>query len=201
MIKGIFFDLDGVLTTDKTGSVTTSKYFEKKLGINFEQVVKYKKSFDEDIDSGKMSVLDVWEKTCEKFGVEFSPTDLYEAFLSTPIDNKMVEYALRLKDKFIVGIITDNSVERARSIIEKNSWSGIFDVIIISEEIKETKKGTKIFEIAAQKANINPKDCIFIDNKQSNVDSAQKAGFIGVHFDDQIRNYRELVETIENYCE
>lgn len=198
MIKRIFFDLDGVLTTDKTGSFTTSKYFAEKLGINFKEVFEYNKKFDGDTDSGKISNLDAWKKTCEKFGVEFNPNYLYEAFISTPIDEKMVQYAIQLKDKCKVGIISDNSVERANSIIEKNNWSDIFDVIVISDEVRCTKKETRIFEISAQRAKVNPEECIFIDNKQKNIEVSKVAGMKGIYFDDAIRDYEKLRDIIEN---
>ena len=197
MIKTIFFDLDGVLTTEKTGSITTSKYFAKKLGVNFQEVFEYKKKFDGDTDIGKISDFDIWKKTCEKFGCRFSLEHLHEAFLSTPIDEKMVQYAIKLKSKYIVGIITDNSIGRIDAIVEKNNWSNIFDVIIISEEVRSTKKETKIFEIATQRANVNSEECIFIDNSQKNIDSAQKAGFVGVYFDDEIRDYENLFKMID----
>lgn len=202
MIKRIFFDVDGVLTTDKTGSVATSKYFAKKLGLNFQEVFEYKKKFDGDTDSGKISDFDVWKRTCEKFNVEFNPDSLHEAFLSTPIDEKMVQYAMQLKNKYSVGIITDNSINRMNAIAQKNNWPNIFDIIVISQDVKCTKKGTKIFEIATQRANVKPKECIFIDNSQRNVDSAQKAGVVGVYFDDEKRDYESLFKMIDDivYC-
>ena len=199
MIKTIFFDLDGVLTTDKSGSFTVSKYFAEKLGVNVQEVFEYKKQFDEDTDTGKMSDFDVWEKTCKRFGVgdTFNEKYLQEAFESTPIDEKMVQYAKQLKSKYNVGIITDNSIARVDAISSKNNWSSIFDITIISEDVKSTKKGTKIFEIAVARVNAKPTECIFIDNKQANVDSAQNAGLIGVYFDDQKRDYKELFKQVD----
>ena len=73
----------------------------------------------------------------------------------------------------------------------------IFDLIIISEDVKCTKKTTEIFEITAQRANAKAGECIFIDNKQKNVDSAIKAGFEGVYFDDEIRDYESLFKSID----
>ncbi|MCL2383820.1 MAG: HAD-IA family hydrolase [Oscillospiraceae bacterium] len=137
------------------------------------------------------------EKTCEKFDVEFSREHLIEAFESAPIDKKMLEYAIQFKTDYTVGIITDNSVARVDTIMLKNNWSDIFELVIVSEEAKCTKKGTEIFEISAQRANVKPEECIFIDNKQKNVDSAIKAGFYGVYFDDEVRDYDSLFKSIE----
>jgi len=197
MIKRVFFDFDGVLTTDKTGSVTTCKYFSDKLGIDYQELFTKMRKFDEALDCGEVSENDIWKTICEEVGFEYSPNWLYEAHVITPIDEKMMQYAIQLKDKCEIGIITDNTIERVDNIAKKNDWlDDMFDVIIISEDVKSTKKGIKIFEVAAQRANLSPHECIFIDNKQANVDSAEKAEFIGVYFDDENRNYEELEKTV-----
>lgn len=197
MIKKIFFDFDGVLTTDKTGSHTNCKYFSQKIGVDAKELLSKVKQFDEKIDAGKISEKDVWESICKEAGVEFSPNWLQEAFINTPIDELMLEYARQLKNKYSVGIITDNSTERMNIIIEQNQGFNIFDTIVISEDVKCTKKGTEIFKVTTQRANVNAKECIFIDNKQKNVDSAKNAGLIGVYFDDEKRDYDNLFKIID----
>ncbi len=192
MIKQIFFDLDGVLTTDRTGSVTICKYFADKLNVDFQELFESKKRFDEQIDNGSLSDMKVWETACQEAGIKFHSHWLQEAYVSAPIDHKMVQYAKQWKGKYDIGIITDNSVNRVNAMIEKNNWQGIFDVVIISEEVKTTKKKTKIFEIAAQRADVNAEECILIDNSQGNADTAQQAGFTGIYFDDTVRDYEEL---------
>lgn len=197
MIKKIFFDFDGVLTTDKTGSETHSKYFSQKIGVNAQELLSKVKQYDGEIDAGKISIKDVWELICKEAKIEFNPNWLQEAFISTPIDERMLEYARQLKNKYSVGIITDNSTERMNVIMEQNKGFNIFDTIIISEDVKCTKEGTEIFEITKQRANVNAEECIFIDNKQKNVDTAKKVGFIGLYFDDEKRDYDNLFKIID----
>ncbi len=197
MIKKIFFDFDGVLTTDKTGAETHSKYFSQKIGVNAQELLSKVKQYNGEIDAGKISIKDVWESICKEAKIEFNPNWLQEAFISTPIDERMLEYARQLKNKYSVGIITDNSTERMNVIMEQNKGFNIFDTIIISEDVKCTKEGTEIFEITTQRANVNAEECIFIDNKQENVDTAKKVGFIGLYFDDEKRDYDNLFKIID----
>ena len=82
-------------------------------------------------------------------------------------------------------------------IMEQNKGFNIFDTIIISEDVKCTKEGTEIFKITTQRANVNAEECIFIDNKQENVDTAKKVGFIGLYFDDEKRDYDNLFKIID----
>ena len=192
MIKYIFFDMDGVLTTDTTGSCTTAKFFADKFEIDFDELFQYTKPFDSDIDAGKLTVNEVWAKVAEKYNKEFKDEYIREAFLSTPIDSKMLEIVDKLKENYKVGIITDNSIERANAIFDKNGFREIFDTIIISGEVKSTKKSVEIFKIAAEKAGVECNECMFIDNNPNNAKVADEAGFKGIWFDDQARDYDKL---------
>ena len=196
MIKYIFFDMDGVLTTHTTGSYTTAKFFADKWGVDFDELFQYTKPFDSDIDSGKLSLNDVWDMTAKKYGKEFKEEYIKESFLSTPIDSKMLEIVEKLKENYKVGIITDNSIVRANTIFDKNNFREIFDTIIISGEVKSTKKNVEIFKIAAEKAGVECNECVFIDNNINNAKVADEAGFRGIHFDDQVRDYERLLEEI-----
>lgn len=192
MTKYIFFDMDGVLTTDTTGSYTTAKFFADKFEIDFDELFQYTKPFDSDIDAGKLTVNEVWAKVAEKYNKEFKDEYIREAFLSTPIDAKMLEIVDKLKENYKVGIITDNSIERANAIFDKNGFREIFDTIIISGEVKSTKKSVEIFNIAAEKAGVECSECVFIDNNPNNAKVADEAGFKGIWFDDQARDYDKL---------
>ena len=192
MTKYIFFDMDGVLTTDTTGSYTTAKFFADKFKIDFDELFQYTKPFDSDIDAGKLTVNEVWAKVAEKYNKEFKDEYIREAFLSTPIDAKMLEIVDKLKENYKVGIITDNSIERANAIFDKNNFREIFDTIIISGEVKSTKKSVEIFNIAAKKAGVECNECVFIDNNPNNAKVADEAGFKGIWFDDQARDYDKL---------
>ena len=192
MTKYIFFDMDGVLTTDTTGSYTTAKFFADKFEIDFDELFQYTKPFDSDIDAGKLTVNEVWANVAEKYNKEFKDEYIREAFLSTPIDAKMLEIVDKLKENYKVGIITDNSIERANAIFDKNNFREIFDTIIISGEVKSTKKSVEIFKIAAEKAGVECNECVFIDNNPNNAKVADEAGFKGVWFDDQARDYDKL---------
>ena len=192
MIKYIFFDMDGVLTTDTTGSYTTAKFFADKFEIDFDELFQYTKPFDSDIDAGKLTVNEVWANVAEKYNKEFKDEYIREAFLSTPIDSKMLEIVDKLKENYKVGIITDNSIERANAIFDKNNFREIFDTIIISGEVKSTKKSVEIFNIAAEKAGVECNECVFIDNNTNNAKVADEASFRGIWFDDQARDYDKL---------
>lgn len=198
MIKWIFFDLDGVLSTDKTGSVSACKYFSAVLNADFEALFDYVAAFDADIDLGKTSDEAVWRSAFAHFGSAGDFTAMLGAYLATPIDPVMLKLAAGLRSEYRVGIITDNSVCRARAIADKHAWDEIFDIIVISEAVKCTKRDAGIFNAAIRLAGAKPEECIFIDNSERNLVTAAKVGMHGIYFDDARRDYDRLRAELDN---
>ncbi|PIQ79985.1 hypothetical protein COV81_00180 [Candidatus Peregrinibacteria bacterium CG11_big_fil_rev_8_21_14_0_20_41_10] len=62
MIKTIFFDLDGVLTTDKSGSFTTCKFISAQLGKDYDidKVLEAYRFFHQKLLIGKLAHPDMW---------------------------------------------------------------------------------------------------------------------------------------------
>ena len=54
-IRGVFFDYDGVLTTDKTGSLTTCRHLSSRTGIELNVLANVLQSFNPDLSVGKRS--------------------------------------------------------------------------------------------------------------------------------------------------
>ena len=112
MIKAILFDFDGVLTTLFSGSYATALYISEKLGLNVDEVFNKRKLYIEDVNSGKLDGKDVLRKVLSEFGATLNEDMLHEAYLSTPLDDKMFAYARELKKEYMVGILTDDDAER-----------------------------------------------------------------------------------------
>ncbi len=62
----------------------------------------------------------------------------------------------------------------------RDLFPGMFDAVVISGEVGMRKPEPRIFLHAAQMLNLEPAECIFIDDIQANVTAAEQAGFTGV---------------------
>lgn len=58
----------------------------------------------------------------------------------------------------------------------------LFDGIVISGDLGVMKPDQDIFEKLIKKFNLNPADCLFIDDQEENVKAAQAAGMTAVQF-------------------
>jgi 2-haloacid dehalogenase len=66
---------------------------------------------------------------------------------------------------------------------EYDEFLSLLDDIVISGEVKLIKPEPEIFEFFLQKIGRDANECLFIDDSEPNIITAQKIGFDTVHFD------------------
>ena len=198
MIRAVFFDLDGVLTLDRAGSVTSSRYVAEKLGVDYKALLAKKSRFSKAVNNGDVDNIDVWTSICAEYGAKFDPAWLKGAFESTPIDPKMIDLAGKLKTKYKTGIITDNEIDRVNTLAAMHNWDKVFDSITISAQVGCTKREPLIFETAVKSLGLKPEECVFIDNVSRNIAVAEKFGMTGIFFNDAKRDYSRIEQLAKN---
>jgi putative hydrolase of the HAD superfamily len=70
--------------------------------------------------------------------------------------------------------------------------AALFDDVVLSFEVGHRKPGREIFDLAAQRAGVEPAECLFIDDLVKNCDGATAAGWQAVHFTDTAAAIAEL---------
>jgi 2-haloacid dehalogenase len=65
---------------------------------------------------------------------------------------------------------------------EKYDFFDLFDDFVISGEVGHVKPDPEIFEIMLEKIGNPAEECLFIDDALTNINQAQKMGFVTIHF-------------------
>lgn len=193
MIKALFFDFDGVLTLDKTGSLTTTRYISQATGIDHAQVKAAFASYNDDLTRGRCTHATVWAEICRDLVADIDIALLEKAFASTPLNVEMLALTERIRPSYIVGIITDNKQDRMDCIERLHRLSCLFHPIVVSAAVGSTKAERAIFEHALALARVAPSECIFIDNTARNLLVPREMGIDGIHFDDEANDIAGLI--------
>jgi HAD superfamily hydrolase (TIGR01509 family) len=196
LIKAIFFDYDGVLTADKTGSLTTQRYLSQASGVEFSKIKAALAPHNDDLTLGRTTHAQIWPAICESVGRDLSIGLLLEAFESTPANAGMFALARALKAKCSVGIITDNKQDRIDHLKKHQDLASIFDIIVVSSEVGSSKEGRAIFEYAMRRLDLRPGECVFIDNSLDNLVAPAALGIKTIFFDDAKNDIDALVEAL-----
>lgn len=184
-VKAIFFDYDGVLTRDKTGSLTMNRFVSEQTGIPYESVSRAFSRHNKDLNEGKSCYDEIWPALCAELGRDLPRELLIRAFESTPVNERMFCLARELKRAYSVGIITDNKKDRIDYLRQYQRLPELFAPIVVSAEVRCTKADARIFQLASAYLQVDPEDAVFIDNTPCNLVAAAAIGIKTVLFDDE----------------
>lgn len=199
MIKTIFVDFDGVLTIDSSGSYTTCANIQNYIPeVPFEHILQCYRVHQPKLLLGQVTHVTVLNDFCACVGRNISMEMFYEAFRNTPANVKMMELCKKLKRKYKLGIITDNSKERFDILKQEMGLAEIFDIIIVSGETGIRKDSDKTFVQAVELAKCHADECVFIDNNESNLIVPKKFGWETIFHDDKKNDVEFLIKMLEN---
>jgi HAD superfamily hydrolase (TIGR01509 family) len=179
-IKGIIFDLDGVLFD--------SEYYQwqgwveplRKYGIEltkemyFNYAGKSGKQIDEELIKDfnlNISVGTLWEakkKLIEKWFNE-------KAMPLMPFAREAVEYFIN-NPQFKIALCSGGDREEIITKLEKNDFVKYFSVIVAGSDVKQSKPWPDIYLLAVEKLGLKPEECLTFEDTQYGLQSAKSAG-------------------------
>jgi len=182
MYKALFFDFDGVLTENESGSVPTLEYLSKLTGRPVQELSAIFTPLEALSKKGDLPLEQLAAVIADKVGMPVTADNLREAFQRTKINSQMLQFVKRLHTKYKTGIITDNIPERFRLLTETFDLNSYFDCMVTSAQTGATKENPKIFEVALEKVGVSANEAVFIDNTPKNLNVPMELGFQIIHY-------------------
>lgn len=93
-----------------------------------------------------------------------------------------LELVRRLRGRYRTGIIA-NSPGTVEERLRRHGVRELFDLVLDSGVVGVAKPDPRIFRLAVARLDLPPRQCVFVDDKQANVDAAEAVGMHGVLFD------------------
>ena len=206
-VKGLIFDLDGVIVNTEKNHYDSWKKIAETLGVDYDldfnenlKGVSRSKSLELILKKGNMTIEDSkFEEYLElknsfymKSIEGLSTSDILPGVVST------IQKAKKLGLFCIIGSSSKNS----RLILDKVGLLDAFDFIVDGNDLKSPKPHPEVFLKGAKLAKLNPKECIVFEDAASGVEAAKKGGFkvIAVgnsHIKDLADAYLETLETFQ----
>ena len=175
--KGIIFDLDGVICHTDQYHYQAWKKLADKLGIYFDQEINNRlrgvsrmESFDIILEKyhGQMSPEEKVRYAAEK-------NDLYRELLKNmttdDLDPQVKETLDTLRSRGLLLAIGSSS-KNAGFILERLGLDGYFDVVSDGNNISRSKPDPEVFLKAAEYLNLQPQDCLVVEDAQSGLEAA-----------------------------
>lgn len=184
MIKAVFFDVGGVLLNAEPllnkiinlFQPQDKKYFWERLNLWALPLCR-----------GDIDDLQFWKDIAKDFGRQDIPDDVLKTLWIkdygklTSINNDVMSIAASLKHKYRLGIIS-NTLNAHRELNNKRRLYELFDVVILSHEVKMAKDNKDMFILAIKRMGVKPEECVFIDDIQDFVNTAGSVGMKAIHY-------------------
>ena len=205
MIKGIIFDLDGVLVfTDKYHYLAWKQIADKE-GIPFDETINHRLRGVSRMDSLEI----ILEKASreytqeEKIALATAKNDIYRSYLEkmTPsdVDPKSRATLEELKSQGYLLAIGSSSRNTAL-ILEKTNLGYLFDAVSDGNGLVNSKPDPEVFLKAAKMLGLSPKECLVVEDADAGIEAARRGEFIsvGINIASKNRNTKYPIQELSD---
>ncbi len=182
MIKGVIFDLDGVIVHTDMFHYKAWKNLAESLSLRFDMELNHKlrgvsrkESFEIILKANemkmsqpnKMQLLDKKNKVYVDLLSQMSPADL---------DDGVIHTLKTLKERGIK-IAIGSSSKNAKLILGKLGLGSYFNGVSDGTNISQSKPDPEVFLMAAEMIGLKPKDCLVVEDALAGVEAGFRGGF------------------------
>lgn len=205
MIRGIVFDLDGVLVKTDEMHYRSWKEVAEQEGIPFDRTKNERLR-----GLGRMESLAIVLEACDR---SYSPEQMLELaerknaaylrFLNdlTPADVLPgVSDLLRELRNRRVKLAVASSSRNASDVLQRVGLADTFDAVVDGNDVPNSKPHPEVFERAARRIGLHPSECLAIEDAPAGVESARRAGMtvLGVGTPDKLPDAERLAPGLDH---
>jgi beta-phosphoglucomutase family hydrolase len=180
MITTIIFDLDGLLSDTETLHMHAHQEVWRSHGIDIsdnlyaEHWIRKGKGIKEFISNHKLNLVESTIRN-EK-GVVFNKL-LKTSLKAMPGAKELLNKIHKGKRLAVASSSYRSNVEQVLSLLD---FTDYFEIIVAGEDVKEVKPAPDIFLYTASHMNVNPSECIVIEDAEKGIRAASAAGMKSV---------------------
>jgi len=177
--KAIIFDMDGVIVN----SLNFWKQTEQKLLSSF-GIEKDLNNFHQTESMSTKEAIVFWLTKYPQKNISIASieefvlnemTDLIEN--NDCINNDVKDLIIKLnQENYVLGLATNSPKKIMEVVLKKANLDTCFQAILTADEVEKVKPNPEIYIKTAAKLNVNPKDCIVIEDSDYGLIAARNAG-------------------------
>ncbi|MEG0367406.1 MAG: HAD-IA family hydrolase, partial [Coprobacillus sp.] len=115
--------------------------------------------------------------------------------MMVPIEEN-IDIVYQLKEKgYPLYLLSNFHNEAIQEMFDKYEFFQVFDGHVISAHEHTMKPCEGIYHILLEKYNLDPHNCVFIDDSLANINTARHLGITGIHLP-YLRNLKNELESI-----
>jgi putative hydrolase of the HAD superfamily len=195
-IRALFWDIGGVLLTNGWDR-RSRRAAAERFGLDWEEFQDRHELINADFETGRLSLDDYLKRTIFYRPREFSPDEVKEFMFaqSQPhAEVRAVAEALARSGRYLMATLNNESLELNEFRIERFGLRNLFSIFFSSCYLGVHKPDETIYRMALQITQRPPYECLFIDDRELNLECAAQLGMNVLHYEDPASLCDQLAE-------
>jgi beta-phosphoglucomutase family hydrolase len=203
-LKGVIFDMDGTLieTTEADYLAWKKVFYDYHKELSFEDyfpligmksavVVKTRLGLDEEETKKALSQkMEYFSDIVKEKGIQVVP--------------HAIKFLKQLKEEHLkIALATSSRQEKMELVLQLTNLLPYFEIIVTGDLVKKSKPAPDIFLKAAEKLQLQPQECLVIEDAANGVKAAKNAGMKCVaitttHTEDLLQQADLVIDSYED---
>lgn len=196
-IKCILFDADGVVVDAEMFSVQ----YQKEYGVSNDEMLPFFSGEFQKCVVGQADLKEIIQPWLAKWKWEGTVAEFLQLWFSAEhsVDEQVAEVIKKLRKYGIRCYLATNQEKyRAQYLKEQMRFGKLFDGMFLSADIGFKKPSREFYEFILDdlenEYEIHPREIMFFDDDQKNVDKAKELG-IDAHFYKNFEEFESILQT------
>lgn len=194
MIKAIIFDYGGVVGTEVMPFIYSKLSNALDLGIDTIKT-RIKKPLLE-FQKGSLTPEEFWKMTAKE--LRSKSEKIKELWMNTydktsEANKEIKDLIKELKEKGYKVVLLSDTIEPFAKHHNKKGEYNLFHHVILSCEVGMKKPEREIYELALKEFGVNADECVFVDDKEINLETAKELGMKTILFKNAEQLRKDLI--------
>lgn len=203
MIKGILFDMDGVLFD--TERISTESWLKTAEAMNIDLPISFINSYK------GLTIKESRKLYAQRFGSDFDYDEVRaykNAIVQEEIEKnglpmkkgllELLEYAK--KNEIRMAVATSTGKVKAESYLQQSQIYDYFQAAVYGDTLEVSKPEPDIYLEAARRIGLRAEDCFVIEDSPMGIQSGYRAGARVIHIPDQIKVLQDVLDKTYAVC-
>ncbi len=198
-VKNVIFDLGAVMFDWNPEKITQGFTDDIELQKKIQSELYYHKDWM-DFDCALLTEEQAIERASNRLNIKLEQTQklFKQTKESLILITRTFELLKDVKEKNLNAYCLSNiSPELFKHLRDQYELFDLFDGIVTSGVENVAKPGKRIFEILFERYNLNPHECLFIDDSAANTATANKFGVATITFEGKKSCYNAILTHIQ----
>lgn len=104
----------------------------------------------------------------------------------------------QIAGRWKLALLTNAGPNTRTTLLPRHGLERWFSLVVISAEENLSKPDIRIYQRTCERLGLAPAECLFVDDRQSNVDGAHRAGLAAIRFRSSAETVPEVLSLLAN---